>query len=696
MRHALLSVVLLTLTGCAALPFGERITTSDLEQRGREDARSVNGFAFGHGVGDTPGEARQMAAEELARQLLTHVRSEVRITERELQREEEREHVSSLERELESSAAAMANAALEGVETDLEMEAEDGWYVRLRIDQRRMEELRQRARRQAPALAQFELTTQYGDDRPGLRLRAALRGLAVVERTGVRDEQVYHPATGATTFGSYFQQVVVDSVEALRVVPLVDDDRVRFAVVHAETLAPQPGLAIEVGTIPLRTGRDGLTDSLPRADLSESAAVHAVGYSERLGDGAEGERWAHPGRSLLYVTNIDPADWEDSGTAEVLVHTEPTGVLASLGDDERMTPARFRVPTDRTVRLVIPVTDEHRGHSETIDIPDGTPYAYTSVSLAERHFGQLRLEAEGRGSRIRVEGRNGEWQTTDNRFSEVVDAGRYDITIFREENGDYQRINDQVTVLEDQTLERDYVAPRYREPYTRGSRFTFSLLRFGGEPLSGYTLPWAFGDDLDYEEFADDYGASEDGLNIDLMGQGQRFTDTLNIAFQGEFGLRNRSFTIGREDPGDTGERDILTGTDEGDLSLSGFHMALGAGFWRTVGDGAAWLTLNQALETMSWSEDSQVDVCRGSDYSGSALFGACDGELDTLTSGSVSNSYRFVELGLAMGGGWNMALRVPEALNAAHLMVGFGGVFIDSGYAHPAATNAARGRHYR
>lgn len=696
MRHLLLATVLFTLAGCAALPFGERITTSDLEERGREDTRGVSGFVFGHGVADDPADARQMAAEELAQQLLTHVRSEVRISERELQQEESRDRVSSLERELESSAAAMANAALEGVETDLEMEADDGWYVRLRIAEHRMEELRQRARRQAPALAQFELTTQYGDERPGVRLRAALRGLAVVERTGVGDDRVYHPTTGATTFSSYFQQVVLESVEALRVVPLVEEEQVRFAVVHAETLAPQPGLAIEVGERALRTNRGGITDSLSRDDLDEAVAVHAVGYAEELGDGAEGEAWAHPGRSLLYVTNFDPNDWA-ADTTEVLVHTAPTGVLARMDGDERVTPARFRAEAGTTARLVIPVTDDHRGHQASLDIPDGAPFVYTSVSLDERHFGKLRLEAEGRHSRIRVEGRHGEWETSDNRFREVVDVGRYDITIFREDDGDYQRIDDQVTVLEDQQLDRDYVAPRYREPYTRGSRFTFSLLRFGGEPLGGYTLPWAFGDDIDYDDFSDDYGASEDGLNFDMMGQGQRFTDTLNIALQGEFGLRSRSFDIGTTDPdqGSNQERDILVNTDDGELSLSGFQLALGAGLWRTFGNGVGWLTANQAFESMSWSDDSQVEVCRGTEYSGGFITGNCEGETDTLSSSSVSNSYTFAEIGITSGGGWTASLRVPADLTAAHLMIGFGGLAIDSGYAHPASVDAARGRHY-
>ena len=676
------------------LPFGERVTTMELEAKGREEAAMIRGFAFGHGAGRNAAEARQAAAEDLAQQLLTHVRSEVRITERELRHEEARHHDSSLERELESSAASLANAALEGMVTDLQVQADDGWYVRLRVSQSRMDELRQRARRQAPALAQFELTSQEDDGLPGRRLRAALRGLAVVQRTGVFDEQVYHPTTGATTFGSYFQRVIVESVDALRVIPLVADGEVRFAVVHRDTLAPQPGLAIEVAGLPLRTGADGLTSGLPLDDLEAATPVLAVGYAEALGDGAEGEVWVHPSRGLLRVTTLAPDDWGDADTTEILVHTDPVGVLAAVNGDEQLTPARFLVPGGRSVHLEIVATDAYRGHTETLTPPEGAPYGYASVALTERRFGQLHIEAQGGQSRIRVTGTNGEWESRSNRFHQPVEVGRYNVTVHRDNGDDYQRIVESFTVLEDQTIQRRYAAPIYREPYSRGARGGISLLRLGGSPLTGYRLPWAFGEKLDFADFADHYGASENGLNIDLVGQGQRFFDRMNLTVQGEIGLRTRSFAIGDEDPDGDGVRDILMSTDDGDLSMSGFHLALGAGFWREAGRGTIWLTANQAFETMSWSEDSQVDVCRGTDAN-SGFFSSCNGERRSLPSSSVTTGSRYAEFGFSTGNGFTMALRIPQDTLGGHLMVGYGVQNIQRGYNHPASAQAARGVHY-
>ncbi len=654
------AVVLAVLVGgCAAVnPFVDRESVMDLRDRGRDEVRGAVGVEYGHGIGETREEARRAAAGELAEQLLTFVRSEFRERQTALQAEGEVAVETMTEARMESATDTMTNVALAGVETDVERQARDGWYVRVRLDSGRMDALRERAANQAPALAAFESVAALPESAAGGRLHAALRGLVDMDRTGVGDEAVYHPDTGRTTFRSFFEESVGDSVAAIRAVPLVDGGRARFVVVHRESLAPQRGVALRVGDAYLRSNAEGVTESVAVTDLGDEADVYILGYAEAVGDGAPGEAWRYPDRGLLHSTTLYPGEWVDR-TPLLLVHTEPAEAVVDVAGVYRGSPARFRVEPGRSYDLIIEDGEDHQGYRERVEIPEGAPFVYRSVRLTDRRFGVLSLRAEGRHSRFFLDGPGGRQQVDGNSVDLRTDVGRYTVQVYRDGRDDYQIIRDEVTVAEGERVERDYVAPRYRRPYARGFRMGLAVGRIGGGLEDEYELPASGGGDSDYGAFRDAHDVSQPAVGLDLIGQYQRFFSAAAVGWtvQGEAGLRARTID-----------------TDGGDLDLTAFHAAAGFGPWRPVGEGGIWLTANYALESARWRGDVRDEW--------------------GLPDSQVTNHYPYLELGFATGF-FFAALRGGVDTVAPHLMIGFGIVDTERGYEHRRATHAVEGEHY-
>ena len=259
LRWAALLLPLVLSAGCAG--FGDRHPDGD---RARMEGRQAElpGYTYGHGTGETPEAARRAALQEIAGEVVTAVRAQQQEVFRSLRRRGEiPEDEAELTTELELTAvvASLTHVELEGAELDAEVRIRDGWYVRMRMPSRRMESLRDQARRNAPALAQFEIVEGVPEGEPGRRFRLALRGLETARRTGVTDRRLYTPEIGETTFGSYFEETARRAAARLQVIPLVDGEEVRFAVVDRETLQPQPGFAIRVGHRELVADSGGVT-----------------------------------------------------------------------------------------------------------------------------------------------------------------------------------------------------------------------------------------------------------------------------------------------------------------------------------------------------------------------------------------------------------------------------------------------------
>ena len=676
-RSALILATAMIVGGCALLPqFGDDRRT--LLEEGVEEVRGVHGYAFGHGTGTTREEARQNAQEGLAAELMTHVRSEMRTVWREVRREEGERADTEIEEKLTASTETFVNVELEGAEVDVEAVATDGYYVRLRVPRERMAELRRRARRNAPALTLVDAVKSTADQSPGRRLRISLRGLSVAEELGLSDETVFTPSAGRTTFGAFFHRTVERSVDEMRVLPLVEGNRVHFAVLHEESLRPQRSLYIEVDGRELRTDRSGRTSPIALVELGPEFEVLILGYSRDT----DGNDWTHPAEAFLWTETFSQEELRESEKTNVFVSTVPEGAVVTVAGRQRTSPAIFTVGS--RVQTVVKAThgEEYRDASASLNIPRGAPYAYVNLELTERRFGKVDLSAQGRRSVIALQGPSGRIGGSGNTLARRVDAGTYKVFVDHEVEEDYQRIIDRLTLLEDDHIEREYAAPIYREPYTRGWRIGFTGLRIGGGFGDKYKVPWINGDSIPIQEMDERVQAvsSVDYKNtaFDLMLAAQRYFDRLNFTMQGSAGLRRHQGSINH-------------GSSSVDYEIESYFASLGAGFWTSLGPAIASLTLNQAVELTSWNNEDHLVV---QDFTGGAV--------RVSSRDTVTNSYGFLELNFSIGptdaSGYeiNCSLIVPEEeFLDPFVRVGVGRRWMSSGYRHDATVRARQGVHY-
>jgi hypothetical protein len=646
-----------TLPGCALLP-ASGPEAGQLASQGRQAVPDTGRTVYGHGIGPTQEAARQAASRELARALLTHVRAELRIHEQELAGSDG----ARSGRRLESATASLANVALEGVTVDTAREARDGWYVRVAIERERLDELRQRARRQAAALAWFEITV--AEEQPGRAIRAALRGLAVAARTGVIEEAVYHPEVGNTTFGAWFEQVILNRSSDLRILPLREERGVRLAVIQDRTYRPQPGFPLEVDGQRLTTDEQGITAPLKAKALAEGTAV-------RLPLAEEDETVALPEGTLppryRRLATLNPDRWADLERGELFIHTEPAGATALVDGRGTTTPGRLTLEPGRHT---LEVTDagDRRGAEATIELAEGAPYAYATLELAERHFGRLDLRVADDDARIRVRGGDTEREALGS-LDLRTDVGRYDIAIDYPDHEDYQTLTDGLLLHEDETVARDYIAPPSRQPYTEGSRGGVTLLSVGDQFGDEFALPAGGGDEITLGELQEAHNAGQDGVGFMALGQYQAYWDN-HLTLSGEVGIAmsNISADYFQDKYG------------EDELTVFQVRSSLGAGLWFPAGDERAfWATYNRGVANASWSEPEDNYF------------------YDDPPGGSVTNALSFAEVGLA-GSGYSLALRLPlDERGGTHFTLTWPLMFtdIEDGYRRDATRPAREGEEY-
>ncbi|SFD61493.1 PEGA domain-containing protein [Thiohalospira halophila DSM 15071] len=644
------ALLVATLPGCALLP-ATGPDAGQLADQGRQAVPDTASTVYGHGTGPTREAARQAASRELARALLTHVRAELRIHEQELADG----GGARSGRRLESATASLANVTLEGVTVDAAREGRNGWYVRAAIERQRLDELRQRARRQAAALAWFEITV--AEEQPGRAIRAALRGLTVAARTGVIEEAVYHPEVGNTTFGAWFEQVILERSGDLRILPLVEEDGVRLAVIHADSYRPQPGFPLEVDGQRLTTDEEGITAALKGKTLAGGTAV-------RIPDSPLPTRYRR-------LATLNPDRWADLERGELFIHTEPAGATALVDGRGTTTPGRLPLePGEYTLE----VTDagERRGAETTIDLAEGAPYAYATLELAERHFGRLDLRVADDDARIRITRgprKDATRHEARGALESRLDVGRYDVAIDYPEDEDYQTLTDDILLHEDETVARDYIAPPSRQPYTEGSRGGLTLLSLGDQFGQEFALPGENGGEDTLGELEEEHGASQDSVGFMLLGQLQGFWSN-HLTLSGEVGIAMSNISA------DHFEEQY----GEGELTVFQVRSALGAGLWFPAGENRAlWATYNLGVANASWSEPES-----GYPY-------------DDPPGGSVTNNLAFAEVGLA-GSGYSVALRLPlDERTGAHFTLTWPlmSTDIERGYRREATRPAREGEEY-
>ena len=640
--------------GCGT--FGERLPdAAELREEGREAARS--GYTYGHGTGATPEEARQSALYEIAGEVVTAIRGEQREVFRRLERRgeaSESEVERATELELTATVASISQVVLEGARVESERRVEQGWYVRVRLDDRRMETLREQARRHAPALAQFELTEAVPEGEPGRRFIRAARGLETVARTGVRDERLYSPERGQTTFGAYFEAEARAAVERLQLIPVVADGEVRFVVVDRETLRPQPGLGLRIAGRTAVTDEAGQTGGRRVGDLPREVAVEVLG--------APGQAVRLPAQTRRLAT-LQPRAWADADRATLYVHTAPAEAVIQINGREYVTPARVAVAPGETYTVRVYGTETYRSDAARVRVGAGSPAAYHSVRLTERQFGYLDLAAEGRNTRLRLESHD-DWEA--GAIQREAEAGRYAIRVTRDDPR-YQDIIDELVLRPDERIRRRYVEPRDRQPYHYGWRWALTLGQLGGEPGDAYRLPGEAGS-VAYGDRHAIAGVErlerKNELNLQLGGQGQYFADRLPVTVSGGLGYRLEPFEV-RPTGGGVGDEEV---------DLTTVQVYAGVGLWQPVAGGQAWITANQAWERSRWGSEGDVD----------------------LPGGWVSNDYAFAEVG-GQWGGWAFGARLADGDSGLGplLWVGFGATDIHQGYRRSPETRARPGVDY-
>lgn len=651
----LLALVLLALlvVGCATVT-DRHPTAEDARERGRDAEQA--GYTYGHGTGGTPEEARTSALQEIASEVVVAVRGEQQEIFRSLRRRGEiPEDEAELETEMEltSTIASLTHVELEGAELDGEERVREGWYVRMRIPSHRMDTLRARARRNAPALAQFELVENVPDGEPGRRFRLALSGLDTADRTGVKDERLYTPEIGETTFGSYFENAARESAQRIQVIPEIDGRRVRFAVVDRETLQPQPRLAIRVGNQELVTNSQGWTGSRDVRDLPRETRVLLVGEpgtSPRL---SEGNR---------RLETFYPQDWRSPPSATLYVHSAPPGAILEVDGVQYEAPARVSVRPGSRYDVRFFGTEEYRGQTTTVEVPEESPSAYLSERLTERRYGHVRLTADG-NSVIELRGPQ---ELELESIERALETARYEVTVRRRDgNRRYQEVTDEIVLRRDETVRRHYEEPRDREPYYYGWRWGLSLAYLGGEPGDEYRIPWGDGE----EAFGDIDNISASSLNFLLGVQGQYFANATPLTVSGSLAYGIAEYDLELEGAFGT------TQNVEEDLATT--QITAGIGLWRPLagGDVIGWATVNRAWDSSRWRDR--------------------DGAASQLPGGSVRNEYNYLEIG-AHADAYSLSARIADDDGLRPMLIfAFGATSMERGFNHPPRVQAQSGVHY-
>ncbi|MCG5548189.1 LPP20 family lipoprotein [Halorhodospira halochloris] len=655
----LLAVAFATLVGCAG--YGDRPPGGD-ELRGQLQEQEQSGYTYGYGAAERPEQARQEAYYQIAGAVVTAIRGEQREVYRLLQRRGEADDSDielAEELEFQSSISSLSHAVIEGAEVVSEKRSADGWLVSVRVADEQMEQMRSRARRQAPALAQLELIEATPDSRPGLRFQRALSGLATVERLELADERAYIPQHGETTFASYFTEAAREALERIHVVPVIDGTRVRFAVLDRHTLRPQPSLTLNIDGYRLVTDSGGWTDERRVGDLSSAVKVVVEGRERRH-------------RNLLsdeqrLVETLYPRQWREQDVAVLYLHSQPAGAVMRIAGSDYVTPARVELEQGREYRLRIEGTVDYRERDETIRIDSATPAYFYSAGLTERRFGELDLSAEG-GALIRLEGYGIESRS----IRRPAEAGTYRVRVTRD-NPRYQDIVEEIVLREDERIKREYARPPDRFPHYFGWRWGVNLGLYGGDPGDDYSLPVEDGS-ASFADFAaedeDISGISRTDASFQLGATAHYFARAMPFVFGAELAYRREQYDVEYSSAGQGGQ-------DDGDdtLDLFNWQGSLGVGFWQPVGMGIGWVTLNKAWQRGSW-DDSGADI--------------------DMPSGRVDDSYPFIELGGSFDI-WGFGVRVSDLDSGPGAMVwfGVGGSQLDGGYQLPAEVEARPGVHY-
>ncbi len=678
------ALALLLLAGCSLLP----------EKKQRSESFQItelqsDQYAYGHGFGDSREYALRAARDELAEMILVNVRTETR---QDLRQTSEQE----VTREFASSSFSWSNVSLENTRVDFEQRlrqegANKGqfeYYVRLRIDRTTLHRLTELARQKAPALNAVYQIEKLPLTEPAQRLAGVVQGDHIASRDQVYKQDFLTSNGSSASFETYFKEVTEASIRALKAIPILSQNGKEIAIVllHNDTATPQRNAQLYVRAhsgreYELSTNSQGTTRFLSRQELGESFTV-VMKVGDRVIDGAHMEQFREINRYNL--ANITQAN-----ETTVFFHLTPSEANLRLNNTSLGAPVRHVLKPGASYPLQVRA-ERHREQSETLTIPAGAAYAFYTVALAARQYGNLNLAVQGRGNTLQLRRDLNEWQIPGGAAyqQEYAEAGSYVVRVGRAAgqgfDPNYQIVQDLFELEHQQTYSQVYPAPRYRQPYRHGWGISLYIIRGGGEPNAQYRVPYTFSPGHanagqstgHYGQFKRDAGQGNNlhlGSAEDFMLNMQRYFDPFHFTLQGSVGLRNHKFAL----PSNS------SGVSLDELELNSLTGSIGAGFWQDFYSGMVLtsVTLNQAYEYAKWNHDSDITLQ------------LANNQFAVLPStGGKSNKYLFGEanalFSLGEGFGFSVSVIVPFETRKPLVQLGVSFNFFESGYRKPAIIN--------
>lgn len=653
-RAVMVVLALISTSGCS-LFYGHKPFSHDVKAEFAEQANSA--FAYGEGTASTEQEAWHAARRELAEQVSIHIYSEVKSAQRVINRENSHQIVR--EEDFSNFVSSYSQVQLDGVSKDASVATREGWYVRAKISREQLHDARQRMTRQAPALAYVHLMSSGDEHLPGLQMRYALHGLQAAHQQGILHETFNAAGTDKNiTFRAFFTQAIEQSRDQLLLLPIRQGDTVKFALLHKTTYTPQSGFVIRVDQRYLQTDESGHTAALKLADLNNEFTPLLSGYRLEADEPA-------PDQHLLELMTFEKSRIEEPHRSRIYVASIPAGSLITLKQDARIidegpAPIVFDVaPNLNNLSIHAKAAAENYRIAIEPIANQKSPNYFVNMRLIEKRMGMVDLNVAGSYNVITLKSGKGDIiEQQKNRIRLPVEAGHYSITVFDREDKDYQIVQDEFSVQQNETVSRVYKHPIYRAPYINGHMFDLNF-GFGGDLDDNFKIQ-SKNADSNYGDFSTTHNLNGNS-SMHLQLRSMELFNTGSLATNISLDYRNYRFE---------------TASSQQELTLNGLGISAGLGFWtsKLLGE-VAWLTANYNYSFYSWDSNIlHTDVQQLKDF---------------------SLGYPFIEMGIRFEVfGLGVRLSDPE-LAAPVLFLSIGSTTLNRGYRYDDKVKARQGEHY-
>jgi len=635
MKRALPLVMLCVfISACATAPVGDRLMKGADEQ-----------WVYGTGVGKTEAIARRGALRDLSHRILGHFKETARAV--------TRVENGVAQTRSETVFYSVSNVELESAQVDAVTRNGGVINVRVRIPTNTLRALVARNKRKA---ATMSLVSQI-ESSPKLTastvIRLALAGLEHALDDGVLKERVKVKGRGIETFQQYFQFVIRQKLASLRVLVTPSDaskDRFTVTLIETPSLMYQANMPLRLAALTKTTNGAGVATLLMNEITQQSETAVAIDFDIR-------RLLQHQllTKNDLIIDALMPPPKNNTSMTRVYLHTQhqntTTAVVVRVVNSERYanvtTPSQIWLQPGYDYVLQVIDSESNKAMTKTIRIPLGAAEFYISLPVEKKQYGQVDILVADARSIITLTGPGRQVREEGQIKNRRTETGQYQISVKREDKADYQTIVDTVTVLPNKALARRYRAPRDRERYQYGHQIGLSLLRVGRKLKNNYTLPG----NTAYADFQSDYDLSLKDCDGPALS-GQYLSNTAHLMLQGQAGILWCNSGAG------------LSSSVSAEIIGAG----IGIGVYKKMNDHLFWLSAGVNNESISWDQQKSKNT--------------------SLSTGSASNTFRYLELG-ALIGPFQMRLMIPADKLAPMASFGIGMHHLKSGYRYPAITSS-------